>query len=105
MKRTPQGASAPVATPVLKCRKGDLAIVLIGPNAGLLVDVAKYCGTIEMSDGQVLINAWQVKHPSDDPDIDYFREDKYLLPIRPGDLEESELDAEKNVSPVEGESA
>lgn len=88
----PQGASAQTVSPVLRGRKGDLAILLEGPRIGAIVKVLKYVGALTLSDGQVLVNAWQTHHSSNEPDCDYFKEDKYLLPIRPGELAESETE-------------
>ena len=98
-------ASAQIASPVLKCRKGDLAIVLVGPRAGYIVDVLEYHPRVVLGNGKVMVDAWHTRHPSDEPDIDYFNRDKNLLPIRPGDLEESETGAEENASPIKGETA
>ena len=87
----------------LRCRKGDLAILLSdGPSAGFIVDVVKYYGTVEMEDGEVLVNAWHIRHPSDEPGWQFFTEDQYLLPIRPGDLDETETE---ELSLVNGRSA
>jgi len=75
-----------------RCRKGDLAIVLVGLSAGQIVDVVKHYPEAKMQDGEVMFDVWHIKHQTDDPRVNYFREDKYLLPIRPGDLEETETD-------------
>ena len=85
-----------------KCRKGDLAILLFGPCAGYIVDVVEYYGTVAMDNGEVLVNAWHIRHSSDDVDTEYFREDKHLSPIRPGDLDENEID---ELSLVKGETS
>jgi hypothetical protein len=95
-------ASAQNVSPSLKCRKGDIAIILEGPCVGFVVDVVEYYGVSEMTDGEVLTNAWHIKHHTDDPDWNYFKEDKCLLPIRPGDLDESETD---ELSLTQGRSA
>ena len=83
----------------MKCRKGDLAIVLQGPLVGAIVKVLRCAGTLTMSDGEVLVNAWQTHHSSNNPNWDYFKEDRYLLPIRPGDLKETE----ERISEKEGD--
>ena len=101
----PKCASAQIVSPVLRCRKGDLAFVLAGPRAGYIVDVLEYHPRVVLSNGKVMVDAWHTRHPSYDPDVDFFNRDKNLLPIRPGDLEESETDAEENVSPIKGETA
>jgi len=75
-----------------RCRKGDLAIVLVGLSAGQIVDVVEHYPEAIMQDGEVMFDVWHIKHQTDDPRVNYFREDKYLLPIRPGDLEETETD-------------
>jgi len=98
-------ASAQIVSPVLRCRKGDLAFVLAGPRAGYIVDVLEYHPRVVLSNGKVMVDARHTRHPSYDPDVDFFNRDKNLLPIRPGDLEESETDAEENVSPIKGETA
>lgn len=85
-------ASAQTVSPVLRCRKGDLAILLEGRFTGYIVDVVEYYPTVELSDGEVLVNAWHIRHPSDEPGVQYFKLDKYLLPIRPGELAESETE-------------
>lgn len=95
--------SADVTLPSsVRCRKGDLAIRLEGRGMGQIVEVVEYYGTVTIDSGEVLVNAWHVQHPSDDPDTDYFKEDKYLLPIRPGDLDKSETE---ELSLVHGRSA
>lgn len=90
----PNRASAQIVSQSTKerCRKGDLAIRLNGKRVGHIVEVVEYHATVELDSGEVLIDAWQVRHETDDPDTDYFKEDKYLLPIRPSDLEETEVD-------------
>lgn len=85
-----KGASARIVSPVLKCRKDDLAIRLDENFEGQIVEIDRYRGTIELPDGAVISDAWQVLHPAYDPDWNYYCEDKYLLPIRPSDLEETE---------------
>jgi hypothetical protein len=85
-------ASARSVSPSLKCKPGDLALYISGCRAGRIVEVIKYRGTVETSDGYVLIDAWQVQHPDHEPDCAYFQEDRLMMPIRPGDLDESETD-------------
>ncbi|SCX76933.1 hypothetical protein [Nitrosospira sp. Nsp13] len=85
-------ASAQIVSPVLKCRKGDLAIRLDENFEGQIVEIVEYIGRVDVETRAVLANAWQILHPTYDPDYHYFCEDKYLLPIRPGDLEETESD-------------
>lgn len=87
-----QRASAQIVSPFLKCKKGDIAMILTGPYAGQVVDVVKYYSMIDMSSGVILIDAWEIRHPSDPRGTRYFKEDKYLLPIRSGDLDETEAD-------------
>ena len=74
----------------LRCKKGDLAMYITGRYVGKIVDVVEYYGTVAMDDGEVLINAWHVRHPNHEPGITFFREDKAMLPIRPGDLDETD---------------
>ena len=76
----------------LRCKKGDLAMYLTGWNVGKIVEVVKYYSVVEMDDGEVLIDAWCVRHPNHELDTTFFREDKTMLPIRPGDLDETETD-------------
>lgn len=87
-----------------RCKKGDLAILLEGPYLGYIVDVVEFCGTKKMTDGTVVVNAWIIRHPSFPPtsiSISHAH-DKNLLPIRPGDLDETETD---EISLVHGRSA
>lgn len=102
MKRTPKGATARNVSPVLKCRKGDLAILLEGPYSGYIVDVVEYCGTRQMTDGEIVVNGWRIQHPSFPPPsiTRSYARDKNLLPIRPGDLDESETDERSLVKGV-----
>lgn len=53
-------------------------------------NVVEYAETVTMDDGEVLTRAWHIKHPSDEPNVLFYKEDKYLLPIRPGDLDETQ---------------
>lgn len=85
-------ASAQSVSPSLKCRPGDLAIYIAGISAGRIVEVIKYVGAIALSDGSFMTQAWQVQHPDHHPNGTYYQEDRIMLPIRPGDLEEGETD-------------
>lgn len=67
-------------------------MILEGPNTGLIVDVVQYRSVMPMSNGELVFDAWRIRHPSDEPNVVYFKEDKYLLPIRPSDLQETETD-------------
>ena len=86
-------ASAQSVSPILKCGKGDLAIRLDSGCEGLIVEVGEYVGTVEgLNNPSVISDAWRIHHPSCEAGWRYFCEDKYLLPIRPGDLDETETD-------------
>lgn len=76
----------------LRCKKDDLAMYITGLNVGKIVEVCEYYPAIEMDDGKVLISAWRVRHPNHEAGTTFYREDKTMLPIRPGDLDESETD-------------
>jgi hypothetical protein len=80
------------AAPTPKCKKGDLAIRLDKRYSGQIVEVGEYHGTVDFPEngGQVIFYAWKVLHPSYERGYSYYCEDKYLFPIRPGDLDESE---------------
>ena len=103
MKRTPKGATAPALTP-LRCRKGDLAIRLDNEYSGQIVEVGEYHGTVDFPKfgGKEIFDAWKVLRPSYEAGFSYYCEDKYLVPIRPGDLDETEID---ELSLVTGESS
>jgi hypothetical protein len=75
-----------------RCRKGDLAMHITGPDVGRIVDVIEHFPIVKMKDGQILLDAWQVKHSDhvNSPNLNFFKEDKDLLPIRPQDLKETE---------------
>ena len=64
----------------VRCRRGDLAILLEGSYSGCIVDVVEYYATVAIDSGEVLVNAWHIRHSSDEPNTQYFKEDKYLLP-------------------------
>ena len=88
-----KGASARNASTVLKCKTGDLAIVLGDCEyEGYVVTVGAYHGPAVMSDGGVMVNAWRVHHFFKGTINRIYMEDKYLMPIRPGDLDETETD-------------
>jgi hypothetical protein len=84
-----KSASAQNVSSVVKCRAGDLAMYISGCRVGRIVEVIKYYGVVETRDG-VLTNAWEVRHSDHDPSSFYFQEDAAMMPIRPGDLKETE---------------
>ena len=92
MPKASKRASAQKVSPVLKCRKGDLALYIAGKRVGRIVEVVKFYPIVEMSNGEVMVDAWMVRHPDHAPDTEYFQRDKYMMPIRPGDLEDTEDD-------------
>lgn len=73
---------------MLRCRKGDMAIVLRNTKGieGCLVDVKEYIGVHLSFITRTPIEAWRVEHRGDT----YYVGDRFLLPIRPGDLDETE---------------
>ena len=74
----------------LRCRKGDMAFVVksFSGREGWMVDVVEYVGTGMTSEG-IFPNLWRTSHKNDGL-TSYFSDDSHLLPIRPGDLDESE---------------
>ena len=76
---------------MLRCKKGDLAIVIksYSGGLGLVVVVGEYLGK-KIVDGGVLMNAWSTFHPRDKIGIEYISDDADLLPIRPDELKEEE---------------
>lgn len=78
----------------LRCRKGDMAIVLKGAWSGKIVDVVEFVGVMPGNvTGQIYKDIWKIRYQgscySDSGAMRGFP-DEYLLPIRPGDLDESE---------------
>lgn len=85
----------------LRCKKGDLAIVLVEDWAGYIVEVLDFAGTVKDQYGDTWEDAWLVSkrgeamiggRPVAIPD-------SWLLPIRPGDLKETE-ETEKEIESV-----
>lgn len=92
---------------MLRCKKGDLAIVLKGSYSGHFVTVKEFIGTdtayrITTGAYEMFNNLWVIEAPTI-PLISGMRRivlsDEYLLPIRPGDLKETE-ETEKEVESV-----
>lgn len=85
---------------MLRCKKGDLAIVLTGDNAGRIVEVLDYVG-LGSTDKGVFRDLWliswngQLHNPITGGR--WLCQDWRLLPIRPGDLKETD---EKEVESV-----
>lgn len=82
----------------LRCKKDDMAMILKGPYSGHFVTVKEFMGRTlvwrlstqmyEMHD-----NLWDIEAPSIplDPGMrTHCMPDAWLLPIRPGDLQETE---------------
>jgi len=93
---------------MLRCKKGDLAIVLKGEYIGHYVTVIKFIGLAygKGMDGSRWHkdNFWETTFPRGAKAIEGTNgrggyADDELLPIRPGDLKETE-DAEKEVESV-----
>lgn len=79
----------------LRCRKGDIAIVLRSHTGheGKIVEVKEFIGYAETRDGTVFNDLWAISigGVSHAPDgIPYGNSDRNLLPIRPGDLDETQ---------------
>jgi hypothetical protein len=54
MKRTSKSATALSVSPVLKCRKDDMAVLLSdGPYTGIIVDVVEYHDRVTLTSGKV----------------------------------------------------
>lgn len=105
MPKSTKGASAPILSQSTKprCKKGDLAIRTDDEYEGQIVEVYEYHCTVDFPEtGEVIFDAWKVLHPTYESGFSFFCEDKYLFPIRPGDLDETETD---ELSLVKGESA
>lgn len=87
----------------LRCKKGDLAIALRPAVAGLVVEVRDFIGGAISDCGRPLNNAWFVTWRDDggvaESGSPFAECDNELLPIRPGDLKETE-EAEKEVESV-----
>lgn len=79
-------------SPVLKCKTGDLAILLKGNHVGYIVEVLEFQPFVETVRHGYKHNVWHIHHPDFDPNFRHCMEDEYLLPIRPGDLDETECD-------------
>lgn len=84
---------------ILRCRKGDMAMILRGPYVGQFVDVLEFVGT-SLGAGPVgfigeVDDVWEISaprnskpHPGATTDK-FIARDSSLLPIRPGDLDEA----------------
>lgn len=82
---------------ILRCREGDMAIVLdpLHQAYGCLVDVKEFLGNItphcvKTGKDRRLINAWHIDHERLPITSIWVCQDRHLLPIRPGDLDEIE---------------
>lgn len=95
-------ASAQNVPTVLRCREGDLAVLLAGSDVGKFVNVLEFQPFVGTVSHGYKYNVWHIHHPDFDPNFRHCIEDKYLLPIRPGDLDETETD---ELSLMKGESA
>lgn len=91
----------------LRCRKDDIAIVLSGKYSGYFVTVGEFMGTVNVrcGDGKVrlLRDCWEViseNIPLVPGTTKTVFSDASLLPIPPGDLDESE-ENEKTLEFVE----
>jgi hypothetical protein len=80
----------------LRCKKGDMAIVLysIRGNEGKIVDVVRFVGEPNWpSDELDGMDYWAISHRGEthNPDGEqWIARDCDLMPIRPGDLQETE---------------
>jgi hypothetical protein len=112
MKRTSKDATASASKSIKgitspRCRQGDLALVLISKrgNEGRFVTVGEFWGNA-LCDGLEAENVWavSVSGQTHNPETGkpWITPDHCLLPIRPGDLDESETDER---SLVKGESS
>jgi hypothetical protein len=85
-------ASAQSDSPVLKCKTGDIAILLAGKHVGYIVEILEFQPFVLTVSHGYKYDVWHINHPDFDQNFRHCMEDKYLLPIRPGDLDESETD-------------
>jgi hypothetical protein len=90
----------------LRCRKGDLAIVLNSGTGreGAIVSVVEYAGKKTMTNGDVLLNAWKVKPPRPEKKASYFAEDHHLWPIL-GNFKKGNKDFQEIPIPIPREKA
>ena len=72
MPRASKSAPAQTVSPVLKCRKGDLAIRLDKRFPGQIVEVAEYRPTVKWPSGFAMFDAWEVLHPTYEAGYSYF---------------------------------
>ena len=76
----------------MRCKQGDMAYDLgLNPrHFGRTCTVGEYRGPCRVIDGRELPNAWQITFSDDKPGEEWVEDDSRLLPIRPGELEETE---------------
>jgi hypothetical protein len=84
----------------LRCRKGDMAIVLDPRHTayGWIVTVLEIYPLARFRGRGLIQDIWEIEHEnlSKDSSLPWGCEDKHLLPIRPGDLHETE-ESEKEI--------
>lgn len=77
----------------LRCRKGDMAMIVVGHRSGSVVDVLDFCGTRDTCDG-VFPDLWYIADRGQETNPEngnhWVCPDSYLIPIRPGDLKETD---------------
>jgi hypothetical protein len=77
----------------LRCRKGDMAIMVVGPHSGYIVDVLEYIGNGSCDKGS-FNDLWYVAHGKEERNPltgkRWVARDSSMLPIHPGDLHETE---------------
>lgn len=87
----------------LRCKKGDLAFALRAPVAGRTVEIGDFIGSGISQHGVIHENAWAVtwrdKGSVGTTGRPFAERDCDLLPIRPGDLKETE-ETEKEIESV-----
>lgn len=92
----------------LRCKKGDLAMVLFPPYEGCFVTCMEFLGRVHVigtdGHGGWVDNCWETTFPGDmkaarGTNGKCAIPDEQLLPIRPGDLKETE-ETEKEVESV-----
>lgn len=76
----------------IRCKTGDIAILLTGPHVGYIVDILEFQPFVETVRHGYKYNVWHINHSDFDQNFRHCMEDEYLLPIRPGDLDETETD-------------
>jgi hypothetical protein len=77
----------------LRCKAGDIAITVAGPRVGRVVEVIRFLGKANSPIENPGEDYWGIEYrgsPFADTGEWWIARDSYMLPIRPGDLDETE---------------